>query len=247
METVCITGASAGIGEATARRFAALGHKLVLVARREERLLALQKELGGEIVLLDVSDAASVQKATERFSGVTVLVNNAGLAMGLDPAQRAQLPDWQQMIATNINGVLHMTHAILPRMVAQKRGHIVNLGSVAGSYPYANGNVYGASKAFLRQFTLNLKADLLGTPVRVTSIEPGMVETEFSQVRFRGDESKAKAVYQGMQPLCADDIADTIVWAATRPAHVNINFLELMPVCQSFGGFTINRNLKNMG
>jgi len=241
METVCITGASAGIGEATARRFHALGHKVVLVARRQDRLAKLKEELGATILQLDVSDLIAVQKAAPAMKDVSILVNNAGLAAGLDPAQRAQIADWQQMIATNINGVLHMTHTLLPQMVAAKRGHIINLGSVAGTYPYANGNVYGATKAFLRQFTLNLKSDLLGTPVRVTSIEPGLVETEFSQVRFRGDETKAKAVYADMQPLSADDIADTIVWATTRPAHVNINAIEIMPVAQAFAGFSVDR------
>jgi 3-hydroxy acid dehydrogenase / malonic semialdehyde reductase len=240
-EKVLITGASAGIGAATARAFAKLGHALVLVARRKDKLETLANELGAHAVMLDVSDAAAVEKAAGAFSGVTVLVNNAGLAAGVAPAQTASMSDWQTMLDTNIKGVLHMTHAVLPKMLEQGRGHIVNLGSVAGTYPYAGGNVYAASKAFLHQLTLAMRSDLLGTPVRMTSIEPGMVETEFSEVRFGGDKEKAKAVYAGMKPLSPEDIAETIVWSVSRPSHVNINVIEVMPVSQAFAGFSVDR------
>jgi len=168
-------------------------------------------------------------------------VNSAGLALGLEPAHRASLDEWEQMIETNCLGLVAMTRAILPGMVERKRGHVVNIGSVAASYPYPGGNVYGGTKAFVHQFSQNLRADLLGTPVRVTVIEPGMVETEFSLVRFGGDAERAGKVYAGMQPLTPEDIADTIVWCTTRPAHVNVNVLELMPVAQAFSPFSVSR------
>lgn len=246
-EVVFITGASSGIGEACARRYAMDGVRLVLLARRGDRLLELNKTLAVEThtIVADVQDRAQVERAVaslpERFKNVTVLVNCAGLALGLEPGHKANMEDWEQMIRTNVNGLVYATHALLPGMVARDRGHIVNLGSVAGTYPYPGGNVYGATKAFLHQFTLNLRAEVLGSQVRLTSIEPGMVETEFAVVRFKGDAEKAKGVYAGMKPLTADDIADTIHWCTTRPPHVNINTLEVMPVMQAFGPFAVKR------
>ena len=244
---VFITGASAGIGAATARRFAAAGARLVLAARRVDRLQALAAKLPApsHVVALDVRDRAAVEHAVAElpvdFAAVTVLVNNAGGALGLEGAAEAHLDDWDTMIDTNCKGLAYVTRALLPGMVARDRGHVINLGSVAGTYPYPGGNVYGATKAFVEQLSLNLRADLAGKRVRVTNIEPGMVETEFSLVRFKGDEDRARAVYQGFQPLTADDVAEAIVWCATLPAHVNVNRLELMSVMQSFAGFSVKR------
>jgi len=244
---VFITGASSGFGAAIARRFAPLGARLVLAARRGDRLEALVRELAApaHVIELDVQDRAAVEAAVaalpEGFADVDVLVNNAGGAHGLDPAQSANIDDWETMIDTNVKGLLYVTRAILPGMVRRDRGHIVNIGSVAGTYPYPGGNVYGATKAFTAQLSLNLRADLAGKRVRVTSIEPGMAETEFSLVRFKGDEEKARAAYQGFPPLSADDVAEAVVWCATLPAHVNVNRLELMSVMQSFAGFSIKR------
>ena len=244
---VLVTGATAGFGEATARRFVREGHKVIISGRRAERLAALADELG-EVVYpaqFDVQDRAAVVAAIEglpdAFAEIDVLVNNAGLALGLDPAQSADLADWDTMIDTNIKGLTYCTRAVLPGMMARKRGHIINLGSVAGSYPYPGGNVYGATKAFVHQFSLNLRADLHGSDVRVTSVEPGLAETEFSLVRFKGDKDKSKGPYQGLDPLTGDDIADIIYYAATSPAHVNINRIEVMPVRQSFSMFAFAR------
>jgi NADP-dependent 3-hydroxy acid dehydrogenase YdfG len=245
---VFITGASSGIGAAVARRFAADGARLVLAARRKDRLDALAAELGVPALplALDVRDRAAVEQAVATlppdFAGVTVLVNSAGGALGLEPAQAADLDDWEAMVDTNCKGLMYVTRALLPGLVARDRGHVINLGSVAGSYPYPGGNVYGASKAFVEQFSLNLRADLTGKRVRVTSIEPGMVETEFSVVRFKGDEAKARAVYQGFPPLRAEDVAEAIHWVASVPEHVNVNRLELMSVMQSFAGFAVKRS-----
>ncbi|HEU4412338.1 MAG TPA: SDR family oxidoreductase [Polyangiaceae bacterium] len=247
-ETVLITGASSGIGEAAARQFAAGGARLVLVARRAERLEALAASLPSpcHVLALDVRDGPGVERALAalpaEFAEVSVLVNNAGGALGLEPAQRADWDDWQTMVDVNITALLRVTRALLPGMVARRRGHIINLGSVAGSYPYPGGNVYGAAKAFVAQFALNLRSDLAGTNVRVTNVEPGMVETEFSLVRFKGDGARAQAVYENMKPLGPDDIAEVLVWCATRPPHVNINRVELMPTQQSFGLFAVDRS-----
>ena len=245
---VFVTGASAGFGAAIARTFVKGGHRVVAAARRKERLLALSKELGDALlpIELDVRDGNAVTQAIsslpDAFAQVDVLVNNAGLALGLEPAQRANLEDWKNMIDTNCTGLVTLTHAILPRMVERNRGHVFNLGSVAASYPYPGGNVYGATKAFVRQFSLNLRADLAGTALRVTDIEPGLCGgTEFSNVRFKGDDDKAASVYKDVQPLTPEDIADAIYWIATRPAHVNINAIELMPVAQTFGPLQIHR------
>ena len=249
MRTVLITGASSGFGAVATRRFAARGDRVIAAARRTERLRDLAGEFGPGVVLpltLDVRDHAAVARLPEElpadFAEVDILVNNAGLALGLDPAQRADLDEWDQMIETNCTGLVHVTRALLPQMVARGSGHVVNLGSIAGTYPYPGGNVYGATKAFVHQFSLNLRSDLHGTGVRVTCIEPGLVGgTEFSQVRFGGDRERAAAVYAGTQPLTAEDIAAAIEWATDQPAHVNINTIELMPVSQSFGPFQVDR------
>ena len=245
---ILITGATAGFGLAISRRFAAEGHRVVLAGRRQDRLDALLAELGhnAHALTLDVRDRDAVLAAIAglppEFADTDVLVNNAGLALGVNPAQRASLDDWHTMVDTNVKGLMTVTHAVLPGMVARDRGHVINIGSVAGNWPYPGGNVYGATKAFVRQFSLNLRADLAGTRVRVTDIEPGLVAgTEFSSVRFAGDTERAAAVYKGTEPLTAEDVTDAVHWVATRPAHVNINTLELMPVCQSFAGLSINR------
>jgi NADP-dependent 3-hydroxy acid dehydrogenase YdfG len=246
-----ITGATSGFGAACARRFAAEGWRLILCGRRQERLDELRIELAAMAPVytfpLDVRDEKAVNAAVAalpaEFAEIDLLVNNAGLALGLEPAQRCDMQDWQDMIDTNIKGLLYCTQAILPGMVERNRGHIINIGSVAGNYPYPGGNVYGGTKAFVKQFSLNLRADLLGAKVRVTNVEPGMAETEFSLVRFKGDDSKAGRIYEGAQPLRPEDVADVVYWAATRPAHVNINRVEVMPVCQAFSPFAIHREI----
>jgi 3-hydroxy acid dehydrogenase/malonic semialdehyde reductase len=244
-----ITGASSGFGAAIARRFVARGDRVVLAARREDRLDALAAELGASALVrvLDVRDRAAVEKCVAElpaeFAQVDCLVNDAGLALGLGGAPVASLEDWDCMIDTNCKGLVYVTRALLPGMVARRRGHVVNIGSVAGTYAYPGGNVYGATKAFVHQLSLNLRSDLHGTGVRVTCIEPGMCGgTEFSEVRFGGDKAKADAVYAGMQPLTADDIAEAVVWATSQPPHVNVNTIELMPVSQSFAGFQVARS-----
>jgi 3-hydroxy acid dehydrogenase / malonic semialdehyde reductase len=244
---VFVTGASSGFGAAVARRFAAEGARVIAAARRADRVHELAAELGPQVLplLLDVRDPAAVAAVAAElppeFAAVDLLVNNAGLALGLNPAQDADLDDWDQMIDTNCKGLVHCTRAILPGMVARGRGHVINLGSVAGSYPYPGGNVYGGTKAFVHQFSLNLRSDLHGSGVRVTCVEPGMADTEFSTVRYSGNTAKADAVYAGMQPLTADDIAESIYWAATLPQHVNVNTIELMPTAQSFAPFQVAR------
>lgn len=245
--TVFVTGASSGFGAAVARRFAAGGARVIAAARRLDRVRDLAAGLGPHVLPLelDVRDSAAVTAAVAglpaEFSAVDLLVNNAGLALGLHPAQDADTGDWDQMIDTNCKGLVHCTRAVLPGMVSRRRGHVINLGSVAGSYPYPGGNVYGGTKAFVHQFSLNLRSDLAGTGVRVTCVEPGMADTEFSLVRFDGDQARADSVYAGMRPLTADDIADSIHWAATVPAHVNVNVIELMPTAQSFAPFQVAR------
>jgi len=249
---VLVTGATAGFGTAIAKRFASSGHRIVAVGRRSERLEALRAELGAELVhtvQLDVRDGAAVASALGSLPGdfaeVDVLVNNAGLALGLEPAHKASLADWDTMIATNVTGLVHVTHALLPGMVARDRGHVVNIGSTAARYPYPGGNVYGATKAFVRQFSLNLRADLAGTRVRVTDIEPGLVGgSEFSTVRFGGDAERAAKVYEGADPLVPEDVAEAVHWVATLPPRVNINVLEMMPVSQSFAPLAIARRPK---
>jgi len=243
-----VTGATAGFGEACAEAFVHAGMTVIAAGRRKERLDALAARLGKEKIhplLLDVQDRAAVEEVVGKLppalAAIDVLVNNAGLALGLEPAHRASLDEWETMIATNCRGLVTVTRAVLPGMVERNRGHVVNVGSVAGTYPYPGGNVYGATKAFVHQFTLNLRADLLGTAVRATAIEPGMAETEFSLVRFQGDAAKAAKVYDGVKPLSAQDVAQTILWAVSLPPHVNVNVVELMPVQQAFSPFAISR------
>ncbi len=247
--TAFVTGATAGFGAAIARRLVADGWRVVASGRRQDRLDVLAAELGDAVLpcKLDVTDAAAVAalpgSLPADWQAIDALVNNAGLALGLAPAQQSDVADWDRMVATNVTGLIHMTSALLPGMVARDRGHVVNLGSVAGEYPYPGGHVYGATKAFVRQFTMNLKSDLVGTNVRVTDIEPGLCGgTEFSEVRFGGDAEKAAAVYQGTTPLTAEDIAEAIAWVLNLPKHVNINRIEMMPTCQAIGPFNIKRS-----
>lgn len=248
-QTALITGATSGFGAAIARRFLRNGYRVIALGRRAERLSHLEGKYGSKhlhTLTVDVTDSAAIEAAVaglpEEFRLVNCLVNNAGLALGIGPAQSASLADWDRMIDTNCRGLVHMTRALLPGMVARGRGLIINIGSVAGTYPYPGGNVYGATKAFVHQFSLNLRSDLHGTGVRVACIEPGLCGgTEFSEVRLGGDLAKAAKVYEGTQPLTAEDIADTVAWIASRPPYVNINTIELMPVAQSFAGFQVDR------
>jgi 3-hydroxy acid dehydrogenase / malonic semialdehyde reductase len=244
-----VTGASSGLGEAIARRYAGAGVRVIAAARRRDRLAALVDEFGEDLIfvsVLDVRDRAAIERLVASlppaFAEIDVLVNNAGLALGLEGAQEADLDNWQQMIETNCTGLVYVTRAVLPGMVARRRGHVVNMGSIAGTYPYPGGNVYGATKAFVHQFSLGLRADLHGTGVRVTSIEPGLIGgTEFSEVRFAGDAERAAGLYAGTQPLTPEDIATAVVWATSQPPHVNVNVIELMPVVQSFGALPVDR------
>ncbi len=246
---VFVTGASAGFGAAIARRFAKEHHRVVVTGRRRERLEVLADELGRDKILplvFDVRDRHAVERAFEAlpaaFAEIDVLVNNAGLALGLELAQKASLDDWDAMVDTNVKGLTYVTHAALPGMIARDRGLIVNLGSTAARYPYPGGNVYGATKAFVHQFSLNLRADLLGTRVRVTDIQPGLVGgTEFSTVRFHGNADRAAKLYEGADALTPDDIAEAIYWVATLPSRVNINTIEMMPVTQAFGPLAVHR------
>jgi NADP-dependent 3-hydroxy acid dehydrogenase YdfG len=248
--TVVITGASGGIGAACAEVFAELGRPLALVGRRAQALEDVAREARERgatlchLVVGDVREDATVKqlgRLPAEFPPVDVLVNNAGLALGLEKAPAAELDDWDVMVDTNIRALLHVTRALLPGMVERNCGHIVNMGSVAGTYPYPGGNVYGATKAFVEQFSLQLRADLAGTKVRVSNIEPGMVETDFSRVRFKGDEARASAVYAGFEPLLPRDVAEAVRYVVTAPPHVNINRLEMMSVDQSFAGFSVAR------
>jgi 3-hydroxy acid dehydrogenase / malonic semialdehyde reductase len=248
MKTILVTGATAGFGDAFARRFIRDGHRVIATGRRAERLESLRAELGDRvhIAAFDMRDAQAVAGFVaglpEGWREIDVLVNNAGLALGLSPAWEASLDEWDQMIDTNIRGLVHMTRAILPGMVARNNGLIINLGSIAGEYPYPGGNVYGGTKAFVRQFSLNLRADLVGLNVRVTDIEPGLVGgSEFSAVRFGGDVEKAAAVYAGTQPLMPEDIAETAAWLVSLPPHVNINAIEMMPTCQASAALAVRR------
>lgn len=245
--TVLVTGATSGYGAATLRRFHAAGARVIGTGRRQARLDALSAELGERFhgVSFDVQDreatTAALSALPAPFDAVDVLVNNAGLALGLEPAWDVDLDDWHTMIATNCAGLVTVTRTILPGMVARGRGHVVNLSSIAGNWPYPGGNVYGASKAFVTQFSHNLRADLVGHPIRVTNIEPGLSETEFSLVRFKGDAGAAEAPYQGVDALRADDIAEAVFWACTLPPHVNIDRIELMPTMQAFGPLKVHR------
>ncbi len=246
--TVLVTGATAGFGQAITRRFVRDGHRVVAAARRQDKLDELAAELGKAVLpmRLDVTDAAGVAALPDKLPAdwreIDVLVNNAGLALGLDPAHKAQLSDWDTMVATNVTGLMHLTHAFLPGMVARDRGHVINISSTAAIYPYPGGHIYGASKAFVTQFSLNLRADLVGTGVRVTDVEPGLVGgTDFSRTRFHGDGARAASVYAGTTPLTAEDIAETVAWVVALPAHVNINRIEMMPTCQASGALAIKR------
>jgi len=245
---IFITGATSGFGRAFAGKFVEKGAKVIASGRRGERLEELQDSLDSEnlyTVTLDVRNRQAVEETIADlpagFSDINVLINNAGLALGIGLAPDISPEQWEQMVDTNIKGVLYCTHAILPGMIERGSGHIINIGSTAGNYPYPGGNVYGATKAFVKQFSLNLRADLLGRNVRVTNIEPGMAETEFSLVRFSGDEQKAKTVYSGIKPLSADDIANTVLFCLTCPEHVNVNCIEMMPVNQAFSAFAVHR------
>jgi len=247
IKTAFITGATSGFGLATAHRFAEAGWRIVATGRRSDRLRALVDAIGDKWVhpaAFDVRDAGAMQAALdalpEGFRNIDLLVNNAGLAQGTRPAQEASLDDWRTMIDTNVTALVTLTRALLPNLIA-RRGAIVNISSTAATYPYAGGNVYGGSKAFVSQFSLGLRADLHGTGVRVTTLEPGMAETEFTLVRTHGDQAASEALYRDAQPMSAADIADTIYWIATLPAHLNVNRLEIMPVSQSFAGFQIHR------
>ena len=247
--TVFITGASSGFGAAAAERYAREGWQVVMVARRQDRLDELKQSMPHpdrvHTVVLDVRDGDAVTKAVaelpDPFSDIDILVNNAGLALGMEGADQAVMDDWETMVDTNIKGLMYVTRAVLPGMVARGGGHVVNIGSVAASWPYPGGNAYGGTKAFVQQFSRNLRTDLLGKNIRVTNVEPGMCETEFSVVRFKGDQDKASQVYDGMQPLTGVDVAELIYWVTQVPAHVNINQLEVMPVNQTWSPFAVHR------
>jgi NADP-dependent 3-hydroxy acid dehydrogenase YdfG len=245
---VLITGASSGFGAATARLLAKDGHTLLLVARRKDKLEELKASLNTEayIAEVDVTDkqqvAAFFAELPEQYRSIDVLINNAGLALGVAPAQEASMEDWEQMVDTNIKGLLYVTRHTLDLMKQRGSGLIVNIGSVAAQLPYKGGNVYGATKAFVRQFSRNLRTDVFGTNIKVTNIEPGMAETEFSLIRFKGETDKANVVYKDTRALTAGDIANTIAWVINQPPHVNIDNIEIMPVDQTFGGAVIHRS-----
>ncbi|MET1025126.1 MAG: SDR family NAD(P)-dependent oxidoreductase [Pseudoxanthomonas sp.] len=246
-QTVLITGATSGFGAAAVRKFAAAGWKVIATGRRAERLAPLVEEFGSDVVhaaAFDIRDADALEAAIAAlpaaFADIDVLVNNAGLALGTAPAQSADLLQWQQMIDTNITALVTLTHRLLPTLIARK-GAVINISSVAATYPYTGGNVYGGTKAFVRQFSLGLRSDLHGTGVRVTSIEPGMAETEFTLVRTGGDQAASDKLYGGATPMTGQDIAEQIFYVATLPAHLNINRIEIMPVTQSFAGFQVAR------
>lgn len=246
---IMITGATAGFGEASARLFAKNGWRLILTGRRQARLEALQSELGGadkvHISCFDISDKIATAEAfdnlPESFQTIDVLVNNAGLALGLEPAYQTDLEDWERMVDTNIKGLMRCTRHVLPSMQLRGSGYIINIGSVAGNWPYPGGNVYCASKAFVRQFSLALRADLLGSNIRVTNIEPGNAETEFSMVRFKADVARASQLYDNTLALTAQDIADTLWWLVNTPDHVNVTTMEVMPTQQANGPLAIYR------
>lgn len=246
--TVLITGASAGFGEAVCKLFVQNGYRVIGAARRMDKLSALKDELGENFLPLqmDMTDKNSINNALsqipEKWQEIELLVNNAGLALGLEPAYKCDFADWEQMIATNVLGLSYLTRQILPKMVERKKGHIINIGSIAGTYPYPGGNVYGATKAFVKQFSRNLRADLAGTRVRVSNIEPGLCgDTEFSNVRFKWDNEKAAQVYENVEFVKPEDIAEIILWVFRQPEYVNINSIEVMPVAQSYAALSIYR------
>ena len=255
MSTVMITGASSGFGEACAEKFSETASVMILIARNIEKLNLLASRLSGRckiiIAAVDVSSTESVEcffsAHKSSIQDVDVLINSAGLALGLDLAEEADIDDWERMVDTNIKGLLRVTKNALPAMIHRNKGHIINIGSTAGSWPYPGGNVYGGSKAFVKQFSRGLRADLLGKSIRVTNIEPGMAKTNFSNVRFRGDAEQADEVYRGTEPIQAKDVADIIHWVTTQPLHININSLEVMPLCQSWGALSVNRDMELSG
>jgi len=253
-KVVLISGASSGFGEACARRYAEAGARVILTARSSDKLHSLAAALGEKkchVVAIDLRNGdaidAMVGNLPESFREVDILINNAGLALGLENAWQSSLDDWDQMLDTNCRALARLTRRLLPGMVERNRGHVVNVGSVSGNWPYPGGSVYGATKAFVQQFSRNLRCDLLGKNIRVTNIEPGMAETGFSITRFHGDEGKAKKVYENTDPLRSEDIAETIFWCTTMPEHVNINTLEVMPTCQAWAGFAVDRTMKKDG
>lgn len=244
-----VTGASAGFGAALSRKLVTKGHRVIGIARRKERLHALHTELGEQFLplSLDIRDIDAIHHAIDhlpsQWQDIDCLINNAGLALGIQPAYEAELSHWLQMIDTNIKGLVTITHKILPGMVARNKGHIINLSSVAATYPYLGSNVYGGTKAFVQQFSRNLRADLFGKRIRVTSFEPGVIAgTEFSNVRLQDDEAAAK-IYEGYTTMTGEEIADMIVYVAELPDHININRLEVMPTAQTFNGLTVAKNV----
>lgn len=248
MNTILITGATSGFGRAAVERFHRAGWRVIATGRRAERLDALADALGRERIhtaAFDIRDEAAMRAAIDAlpdgFRDIDVLANNAGLALGTAPAQRADLAQWKQMIDTNVTALATLTHALLPNLIA-RRGVILNISSIAATYPYTGGNVYGGTKAFVSQFSLGLRSDLHGTGVRVTSIEPGMAETEFTLVRTRGDQAASDTLYKGAEPITPEDIAETMFWIANLPPHLNVNRIEVMPVRQSFAGFQVARD-----
>ncbi|MCP1677031.1 NADP-dependent 3-hydroxy acid dehydrogenase YdfG [Natronocella acetinitrilica] len=242
MRVAVITGATAGFGAATARRFASNGWRLVVTGRRQERLDALVEEFGGPEMVhalpMDMRDREAVEKGLGKlpapFDAVEVLVNNAGVGYGLEPIQEGNVDEWEATIDTNLKGVLYATRTLLPGMIERKRGHVINLGSTAGSWPYTGGTIYGASKSFIQHFSRGLRADLAGHAVRVTNMDPGLCETEFSVNRFRGDVERANSLYEGNDPIISEDIAEAIWWVVNMPYRVNVNTMELMPLSQSW-------------
>ena len=245
MKTILITGATAGFGEAAARKFVAGGWNVIGTGRRGDRLKKLQQELGDaflplEVDMRDLQAVESLARLEGQWSEIDLLLNNAGLAPPTDPLPDTDWEWLQTVIHTNVTGLVALTRVLLPKLI-ERRGQIINLSSVAGTYPYKGGAVYGGTKAFVSQFSLDLRSDLGGTGVRVTAIEPGMIETEFTIVRTGGDKAASDALYANMDPMTADDLAETIWWVANQPPHVNINTIELMPTSQSFAGFTISR------
>lgn len=246
---VLITGGSCGFGEAIAKKFVEKDHRVILLARREEKLKNLQKELGKKCKKIIASDINNIdfikRELQEELSNIDVLVNNAGLALGIDSADICAIEDWEQMIQTNVLGLVKITHLLLPYMAKRRQGHIINIGSIAGTYPYEGSNIYGATKAFVKQFSLNLRADLLSKNIRVTNIEPGLCEgSEFSIVRFKGDIKRAQELYKDANALTPSDIAESIYWCATLPPHININRLEIMPTTQASAGLKVHKIIK---
>jgi len=245
METVIITGASSGFGEAIAIRFLKEGYNVIAMARRADKLQLLSEKYPGRVMpaVVDIADKGVVKEVLtnlpEAFSNVTGLVNNAGLSLGFGPSQVNDMDDWEKMISTNVVGLVHITRLIIEQFVKRNQGHIINIGSVAANYPYMGSNVYGATKSFVQNFSLNLKTDLEGTNVRVSCIEPGLSKTEFALVRFKGDVKKADSLYENKTYLTPEDIAETVFWTFSLPKNVNVNILEVMPTGQSFAlGFT---------